>query len=208
MKAKDPRRAPNLNYSRIFETGIIIAIAACVIFLNMFTTKKFTDLEEAAHDALFVVDSIPISEDDVFAEQIRDYLPDTYKMIELYDINLELLLRIQFDNDQTEPRDIRENDEIMSVIANTTEGQAHISVGEMEQDFYYRWLENSKGEMRLLTVYSKIHNVQNLWVFSFVCYLIMVLIFILLIRLHIRRYQDHISRYRESTNNLSSSMKS
>ena len=90
---------PKPKYDRLFETGIIIIIACCVIFLNIFTTSKFTALKEAAQDSVFIMDDIPISEDDEFIEQVQSYLSDTYKMIELYDENFDLIFRVQFEED-------------------------------------------------------------------------------------------------------------
>ena len=204
MTSKNPKP----KYDRLFETGIIIVIACCVIFLNVFTTSKFTALKEAAQDSVFVMDDIPISEDDEFVEQVRSYLSDTYKMIELYDENFDLIFRVQFEeDDQYQPNDIKEYKDIISRIQNTPEGQSRLIVGNSEQNFYYKWVENDRGEIRLLIVYSKVAMVQNLWVFNLVSYLIMILIFILLIKMHIHRYQDKISHYEEVTNNIASALK-
>ena len=82
------------------------------------------------------------------------------------------------------------------------EGQTEITVDDMEQEVYFKWVTNNSGETRLLMVYSAIKIVKGIWLFSFICWMVMILIFVLLIRLHSRSYQDRIDEYRKMTFNL------
>lgn len=208
MTAKANKTKNTSNHNRLLDTLIIIAIACCVIFINIFTTNKFSDLEKSAHDSVFIIDKLPISEDDEFAEEIREFLPDTYKMIELYDENMNLMFQIQFDEgNHYQPSDIREYQEIITRIKNTQEGQARIELDGSEQDFFYKWVVNNKGETRLLIVYSNVEEVENLWVFSFVCYIVIILVFLLLIRLHIRHYKDQSAHYKTISDDVLSRIK-
>lgn len=184
------------------ETIIIIAIAACMLFLNTFTVKKLNELEVARNNAVFLLDEIEFPDQEEFTEEMKSYLNDSYKMIELYDENFELLFQIQFVDDYKTKGDLINQKDLVSILKNNKEGQTIINIGDSEEDVYFKWITNSRGEERLLLVYSTIKNVRGLWVFSFICWLVLILVFILVIRLHSKNYTEKIEQYKSMTNNF------
>lgn len=191
-----------LNTFFNIETLIILVIAACMIFLNIFTVTKLNELESAEHEAVFLMDNVDFNDKEEFTEEIQNYLTGSYKMIELYDQDLELIFQIQFSDKYIEIDDIKQHTDLVNIIKNNKEGQTEITVDDMEQEVYFKWVTNNSGETRLLMVYSAIKIVKGIWLFSFTCWMVMILIFVLLIRLHSRSYQDRIDEYRKMAFNL------
>ena len=187
------------------DTLIIIAIALCMIFLNTFTVNKLDELQKATNDAIFVKGDMEFGDEEQFAEEVVNYLPDTYKMIELYDENLELGFQIQFNDDQVPKADITQYPNIVSILQNNDEGQTRVDIGGVEQDVYFKWLTNN-GERRLLIVYSAIRPVSGLWIFSLVCYIVLFLVFILFLRLKINSFKRNIRRYASTTRQIRTDM--
>lgn len=184
------------------ETLIILIIAGCLMFLNIFTVSKLNELENAGKDSVFLIDNISFDDQEAFAEEINSYLGESCKMIELYDNNFNVIFQIQFSGDSIKTNDIREYAALVNIINTNPEGQTSISINGMEQEVYFRWVKNEAGEDRLLLVYSAIKEVEGLWLFSFVCWMIMILVFVLLIRLHSNRYNEQIKEYSRLTNYL------
>lgn len=183
-------------HPQILEIILVILIAGCMIFLNLFTTTKLKEYEISSKSAVFVMDDVDFENEQEFAEEIMDYLPGSYKMIELYDEDLELLFQIQFNDEYIPKDDISNHPRIVALLTENEEGQTNLVMGKTEQNVYFKWLTNSRGEKRLLIVYSSIQNVENLWIFSLVCYLVIILVFVLLIRLHSNNYWDKINSYK------------
>ena len=184
------------------ETIIILVIAACMLFLNTFMVKKINEIQLVRNNAVFLVDDLDFPDQEEFTEELKSYLKDSYKMIELYDEKFELLFQIQFNDGYKSKGDLINQKELMLIIKNNKEGQTTITIDNDEEDVYFKWITNSRGEERLLMVYSAIQEVKNLWVFSFVCWFVMILIFVLVIRLHSKSYTDRINQYKSMTNNF------
>ena len=197
----ESRKKRLINFFSI-ETIIILIIAACMLFLNTFTVKKINEIELARNNAVFLVDDLDFPDQEEFAEELKSYLKDSYKMIELYDENFELLFQIQFNDSPKVKSDITGQPELMTILKENKEGQTSILIDKDEEEVYFKWITNSRGEERLLIVYSSIKNIKGLWVFSFVCWFVMILIFVLVIRLHSKNYNDKIKQYQSMTNNF------
>lgn len=198
------------QFKNSIETILILMIAGCILFINTFTVRKLNELELSGKSAIFINDDIPMIEDKAISEEIKDYMPSAYKMIELYDENLDLLFQAQFndsDNSFIKNNDIRRYPAFTSLLRKKNEGQTAIMIDNKEENVYFRWVTNSRGEKRLIIVYSSILKVKGLWVFSFVCYMTLILVFILLIRIHTRSYLEKIKRYGELTNSLKDDLK-
>lgn len=192
------------------DTFIIILIASCILFINMYTVNKLNELEDASRAAIFIKDDIQFIDDQAIGEEIVDYLPGSYKMIELYDENLDLLFQVQF-SDPDEKfiglGDIKTHQKLVDVLTNMNEGQTKVSIDGNEEDVYFKWVDNSRGESRLLIVYNSIKKVKGLWLFSLACYFVLVLVFILLIRMHSKSYSEKINQYRNITKTLRNQLK-
>ena len=185
------------------DTLIILAIGAGILFINIFTTTKLNEFEKARKSAIFIRDDLQMINDEDLSEEIKEYIPEAYKMIELYDEKFDLLFQIQF-NDPNE--DLLPNNSIQlyptlfNTLSTNDEGQASVTMGDQEEQVYFKWVTNTYGERRLLIVYNSTKTVSGIWLFSLVCYLVLILVFVLLIRIHSKRYHEKISQYRQMTN--------
>ena len=182
-----------------FETVIICVIALCVIFLNSFATVKMTELESSGNEALFIRQDLPYEDSEILAEEIVQYHPDTCKMIEMYDENFEMVFSVQFDEKVVECSDIHNYPELIELLKQSKEGQTTVTMGDVEEYVYFQWTTNNRNEDRLLLIYSSKHEVSNIWIFSFVCYMVMILIFVLLIKMHTCNLSERIKYYRHLT---------
>ena len=105
----------------------MIIIAGCMIFLNIFTTQKLSALEHSKKDAMFVMDEIVFNNDEDFTKEIVEYLPEPYKLIEVYNEKLELQFHVEFNNHHDTKKDslsnypnlIRLSDEYLSNLDNS-----------------------------------------------------------------------------------------
>lgn len=192
----------------IFEIAIVTLIALCVIFMNFFTLSKIRELEDIANDTIFIKDDLPFIESEDLGEELKEYLPIAYKMVEIYDPNYQLLFQL---NMNSEPKldnvNILEYPNIQQMIKSSMEGQSRVLIGDSEENVYFKWIKNSEGDERLIIIYSPINKVKGLWVFSLTSYLILILVFILLIRVHTNSYNEKIKEYTESTISISNSMR-
>jgi len=187
--------------SAILEAVIILLIGAGLIFLNLYTENLFRELHQAGQSAVFVMDDTTFENEDEFAEKLTEYLPSSYKMIELYDENIDLLFQIQFNDKIENTEDIHDHPNMMNFFKANQEGQTKIMIDDVEQNVYFKWMDNTRGEHRLLVVYSSIETVQGIWVFHLVSYVIIALVFALLLVLSIRRHNDTISAYKVMIDN-------
>ena len=187
------------------DTLIIVLIAISIMFLNSFTLSKLDELQKAKNEAIFVKGDVVFGDEERFAEEIVSYLPDSYKMIELYDENLELGFQVRFSDEYIPKADITQYPNIVEILRNNEEGQTKVDIGGTEQDVYFKWIDN-EGQRRLLIVYSSIQAVSGLWIFSFVCYGVLLLVFILFIRLKFRTYKDNTTQYASSTKRIRDAM--
>ena len=81
------------------------------------------------------------------------------------------------------------------------DGDHQIMIDDVEQNVYFKWMDNTRGEHRLLVVYSSIETVQGIWIFHLVSYVIIALVFALLLVLSIRRHNDTIAAYKVMIDN-------
>ena len=190
MKAND-----KIKLTFPIEAGIIILIGIGMIFLNRYTESLFDKLYQAGQSAVFIKDDVEFENDQELTEQLIEYLPSTYKMIELYDEKMDLLFQIQFNNDAKDTEDIHDHPNLMEYFRSNDEGQTSLEIDNTQQNMYFKWMDNTRGEHRLLVVYSSIETVQGIWIFHLISYLIIALVFILLLSLRIRAHNDKIKAY-------------
>ena len=165
------------------------------------------ELDAAGQNALFIRQDLPYQDSEVLAEEIIQYHPDSCKMIEMYDENFEMVFSIQFDKEMAECNNIHKYPELINLFKESKEGQTTITLGDIDQYVYFQWTSNNRGENRLIVVYSTKEEVQNIWVFTFVCYMVLIMVFILLIRLHHSYYVDKVNQYKKVSKDLNDEIK-
>ena len=179
------------------ETIIIIAIAACVLFLNVFTSNKLSSLKTAGEEAMFIMDGLEYPESDKFREEILKYRPDSCKMIEMYNSDFKLLFSLQFDDAHSiQNGNMIDHPKLLEVLNSSNEGQTSIEMDGYTENIYFQWINNDHEEKRLIIIYSCLEEVEHLWIFKMVCYIILILLFFLLIRLHLKEYKMVVNNYK------------
>ena len=118
-------------------------------------------------------------------------------MIELFSKDFELIFRVQFrEDDENKLYDNIENhQELMSLFLHNKEGHTNLTIDGEEEDIYFKWTTNNLGEPSLMIIYMARPVVKNLWVFSFICYIILILIFLLVISLKYRMHRQLVREY-------------
>lgn len=195
------------NKKTIFtlESFIILLIASGMIFLINFANSKLNEIFISEQEALLInnVPSNPIHKQ--LGEEIQYFRPEACKMIEVFSSEFIPEFTVQFDTTSQIPENsIKDYPDLLELFKANSEGHTSITIDDKEEDVYFKWVTTSTNEYYLVIIYMSRHKVENLWVFNFVCYLILILVFILLIRLHIIRHNDHIQYYRSLSDNVRS----
>lgn len=192
------------NSSFKIETLIIILIAGCMIFLVDFTNNKINEFSRLEEEIMLVNHdpSNPIHEQ--LAQEIIEYRPDTYKMIEIYTEDFDIMMTLQFIETGLKNINLDEYPDLIELFNENEEGHTQLSFSdnEIKEDIYFKWVKASDNNKYLMIVYSSRHPVQNIWIFNFVCYIVLLLIFILLLQMHLKNYKDKVQQYEQLSNDL------
>lgn len=201
---KQPSRSTRVTS---FEIPIVILIAILMIVLMNFANNKLSELIISDAEALFM--SSDHNPDDQMhtdlAESMSEFRPDICKMIEIYNDELEMLIRVQFDDEIDEidgnyyDNDISQYKTLMNLITHNADGHTSIDIDDMTEYIYFKWSESDDGERFLFIIYTYKPIVRNLWVFHLICYTILVLICFLLLRLSLKSHSEKIRLYNEMT---------
>lgn len=184
------------------ETIIIILIALCMIFLIDFNHDKLNDFARLEQEALLINHDPANPIHQQLAEEIIQYRPGAYKMIEIYSPNFELLMTLQFMKKSNYETNLASHPELVELFYTNDEGHTELTIDDNKEDIYFKWTEGTNKEKYLVVIYSSRKPVKNLWVFSFVCYIVLLLIFFLLLRLHMRNYIDRVRQYQSTSDEI------
>lgn len=216
MKQKCTKRSlsePELKrlHNRFIDTMLIILIAICLIFINGYTINKIHSLEKSLYSALSIDDNVQIVNNPQLIEEIKSLMPETCKMVELYDSNISLVFKTKIIGTDVSPGLTDESainsDEFISVIKEYEEGQTIVTIDENDQVVYFKWITTVVGDRYLLVVYNSMEKVDGLWVFSFTCHIMLILIFVLLIRIRNTSYYEKIDQYQQIADSLYNEIK-
>lgn len=180
---------------RRIETIIIIVIAGCMIFLMDFTHNKLNEFARLEQEALLITHDPSNPVHNELAEEILEYRPEAYKMIEIYTKDFDIMMTLHFTEDKIAKSDLRDYPELMELFYTHEEGHTQLSIGDKKEDIYFRWTPGADGQKYLIIIYASRHPVKNLGVFDFVCYSVLLMVFLLLIILHISHYKDKVKQY-------------
>lgn len=197
------------NYKRARETTntivnlvLVILIAVGLILLNFVTIAKLEDYEHAIKDAMFIQDDLQIINDENAVAEIMRYQSDSYNMIEVYDQDMNLLMSVQFGNQEEvfPVGNIKDYPELMEELQKHNSGrfivEHTISDTRENEEISFNWLVNNQGDTRLIVIYSMMPVVECVWVISTICYVILILVLILMLKFILHRYSDKISMYK------------
>lgn len=181
------------KYNFKLELGIVIFISLCMMFLVSFINRKFNEIIFSKEAEIIVANEENEELNKKLANEMLKFRPGTYKMIELYSEDYESLFRIQF-MEETEPINTSLSDQkgLIEIFENYEEGNTKISVNDTEEDIYFAWMNMSNGERNLLIIYTNAPVVKNIWVCSFICYIVIISVFILFILLLLKQNNERI----------------
>lgn len=184
--------------SRKFDTIIIILIGVCIVGMIQASNYKIDEIFNSHRESLLVRDNVEDNISDELAAQLLEFRPDSCKMIEMYSKDLDLVLRMQFIDDHIHDDNIKNYPELVEILQTHTEGHTTIRTEDDETDIYFRWEHTVQTETPVLTmVYMSRPIVKNLWVISFLGYLILIMVGILLLRNRLVQSHADIKRYQE-----------
>ena len=210
-----------INKFKKIEIGIMISIAMCVIVLNQYTVYKISENEETAIGDSFINKEIDCDAGDFVTdyyvplggdgEIVQDTdidiitttntdLPSSCKSIEIYDENLQMLTQLNF-KEELNPK-LTSSEEFLNLINAQDEGQLKIRLNGKDYIVYFTWATNTRGETRLIVLYSGLNKLGGIWLLSFICYVTLLLIFILVILVHMTNYRSKINLYKKTTKDV------
>ena len=206
--SKKSKKSKKKNKYFTFETCIIYMIAICVIAMINLSNYKINEIFASQQESLLSRD---ISTNDIHDElenAIIEFRPDLCKMIEIYSLDFDQLLKMEFNPDQEKDNnnDIQDYPKLMNLLSNNTEGHTTIRTENEEEDVYFRQIELSNGQKCIMIIYMTRPIVEHLWIISFLGYIILILVFILLIYSYHQRQFEAIKYYKSLSKNVQDKM--
>lgn len=197
----------NFRIKRIFmyiEIAIVFMIAGCLLILINFSDGKFEEVQGLTQEAMLVEHDPDNPVHDQLAQEIMEYRPNSYKMIEIYSEDFERIMKVQFqEDDEFVDQPITDYPDLVNLFRSHQDGHTSITIDDMDEDIYFRWSElGDDGYQCLMIIYISRHVVENTWVFHMICYIILILVFILLIMLLLQQYRDKVEYYKSISMNV------
>lgn len=193
------------NRSRfVMDIIIIILIAVSLIYLLYFTNSKFNEIITSDREALLIEHDPDDPIHALLAEEIVDFRPDACKMIEVYNEEYENIFRVQFKEEDEEyiKSSLTDYPELIDLFNNNEDGHTEITIGQEDEDIYFRWTYTQEGEKCLFIIYMSRPIVKNLWVCTAISIFIMILVGILLIRSYQHSHEYQLDNYRRSMDDV------
>lgn len=183
------------------EILLVILISLCMLLLINIVTEK---MNEFTFNNSIIRENPDKYVDSLLAKELMKYKLEACTMIETYDQDFNLIIRIPLVDDQEGMvfPNLKDHINLKEVFKRYKEGHTQIKIGDHEEDVYFQWTMTSDSQTRLVLIYLSKAVTKNLWMIPFLCYFILILIFILVIRLHLSRQEDRIDHYHKlSVNN-------
>lgn len=197
-----------------FETIIIILIAICVVAMINLSNYKINELFASHQELLLSKDTGDSALNEELANGIMQFRPDLCKMIELYSLDFQQILKLEFTK-QTEEnpcdrrvteRTIKDYPELMKLLIHNPEGHTTIRTEDEEEDVYFKHIALSNGQQCIMIIYMTKSVVKNLWVINFLGYFILILVFVLLIYSYHQRQVEAIKYYKTLSKHVQDKM--
>jgi hypothetical protein len=191
------------NNNAKVEIFLVVLIALCMLTLIHVSTSKMNEVLSTNNSILLRENPDKVL-DGLLGKEIVKYHPDPHTMMEVYDEKFNTIISVPFDNDNDHNKhrsiNLVEYDGLRALYTKYPEGHSRIQIGDIEEDVYFRWTEaSSDSKKRLAIIYIARPIVKNLWMIPFLCYLILILIFILVVRLRVSCQQDRINYYKKTS---------
>lgn len=189
------------NNSAKIEIALVVIIAMCMLLLIHISNSKIEEVL-ATNKSIIVRENPDPQIDSALGKEIVKYKPDACSMMEVYDGNFNVIIRVPFgtdDNINNDHFNLNNYANLKDLLMKYPEGHTRIQIGDKEEDVYFRWTETNDSKRRLAIIYISRPTVQNLWMIPFLCYLILILIFVLVVRVHLSCQRDRIDYYHKTS---------
>ena len=198
MAKKQTNKTHNNEGSMVVEIIIMILISFCILFLIAFTNNKLDEFDEREEAMLLMHPNQREEIDEDLANKIIAFRPDACKLIELYDENFQSVFKVAFtdETDDIKYNNLTEYPDLVSLFESSPQGHTSFEIDNKKEDIVFEWTESSDGNRYLLIVYMSRPIVKNTWIFSFVCYIILILVFTLMSRMMFKQNKARIQHYR------------
>lgn len=181
------------------EIFLVILIALCMLTLINVSNSKVNEIL-ASNNSILLRQNPDTQIEGLLSKEMLMYKTEACTMMETFDSNYNLIGRIEFvdDHHNHHTPDIKKYPALQSLFNQYPEGHARIQIDDCEEDIYFRWTDTDSGRHILAVIYIARPIVKNLWMIPFICYLILILIFILIIRLRMSCQKDRICFYHKT----------
>lgn len=188
----------------MIESSLAILIAVCVVVLMGIHETREKEVNERYLETLLVSNEQLSIVDPQLKELITEYRPRPYKMIEIYDADLKLTFRIQFRGEVINARDdITNHPELIEYFRTHSEGHTYYTINNDETDVYFRWCKmDDQHEEQLVIIYTSRVQETSYWMHSLICYLILMLSFMIVIVGMLRRGREKVHQYQANQSNI------
>ena len=186
--------------SSYITMGIVICIAILMAGLISLINYNFNQI---IHDT----DTLIFRENDnvIVSDQLRsgmeNYKVEKFPMLEIYDTEYNQLLRLPLDKD---PHDsilydtMKNHTDLQETFSQYDEGYTKMNVDGYDEDIYFSWVVTSDGHKELIIVYLSRPAIKLMWAIPFICYLILLLIFVMIVRIQLSIRRSKIDQYNKS----------
>jgi hypothetical protein len=167
----------------------IIIIAAFVILMINICDKKINQMEDSKDLCLPIDSSSTLDEDEEnqIIEQLQLYNPNISKMAEVYSTDFNMITRICGKDYNISPNDIKDFEILDNILLDNDRGYCTYENGNVDQIVYFQHI-TVYDEDAIAIIWLPYHKVTNLWLISFIGYIILILIFTLF-NLVVLKYQ-------------------
>lgn len=198
---------------KLFEIILVVLIAICMMFLIQVSKNKIGRLVSERDPIITESATVDTELSLQLSEIFKTFKPVSCTMIESYDKDFNQLLRICFHsecylddgtiNHICSPIDIKDHPLLKDILSKNMEGTTQISIGDKEENIYFRWIADANHDMTLTLVYlSRPEMVGELWLIELLCYIVLILVCVLVIRLLFFQKRQMISEYKISSDRL------
>ncbi len=196
------------NSNAKVEIALVMLIAICMLMLIQISNIKLNEVM-STNNSIILRENPDKEIDNLLTKEIIKYKPDACTMMEIYDDNYNMIMRVPFSPIDDTPRsyfNLGDHKGLKDLLGKYPEGHTRIQMGDNEEDVYFRWTETNDSKRRLAIIYIARPVVKHLWLIPFLCYLILILIFILVVRVRMSCQLDRINFYHKTSMRVQSRM--
>lgn len=198
------------NNNAKIEIFLVVLISICMLALINVSTSKMNEVL-LSNNSIILRDNPDKMIDSLLANEISKYKLDPCTMMEVYDSDFNMIISVPFETDDNHqkhaPVNLKAYDTLRELYNKYPEGHTRLVIGEYEEDIYFRWTETNDSKKRLAVIHISRPIVKNIWMIPFLCYLILILIFILVVRLRVSCQKDRINYYQKTSTRVQNLIK-